>query len=124
MATLIGVPYEGVPHFVELAGPDAWLALLWWCEWQGLVFEWDSDDPGVPCIAKGPSPRDPAARTHAVIWSSGGVVFDPHASRDGLAGAPSMFALIRPKEAQPRGEGADCPPCDASADPFEEAKEP
>lgn len=93
---LTGMPYDDVPHFVELAGQDCWLALLWWCEWKGFTFEWDSDDPGIPCIAKGPSPRDPmSGKTHAVVWAHGHVVFDPHPSRAGLAGEPSIFGLVK-----------------------------
>lgn len=66
VATLLDMPYEAVPHFVELAGQDCWLALLWWCQWRGLEFEWQYDDPGVRCIAKGASPRG-KGKTHAVV---------------------------------------------------------
>lgn len=95
VATLLGLRYQDVPHFVDQAGPDCWVALLQWASERDLELEISDTDPGIRCIATGASPRR-KGRSHAVVWDRG-LFFDPHPSRVGLVAEPKHFATLLPQ---------------------------
>lgn len=98
VASLLGLPYEDVPHFVELhhdEPPEAWVDALdtwanergWWVLHYGLgddEFEANEWVPAGYWIASVTSPRsyvtddngDPGA--HAVVMCGRNLVHDPH----------------------------------------------
>ncbi|MFC1418582.1 hypothetical protein [Streptacidiphilus cavernicola] len=80
VASLLDLPLDDVPHFVEA---DDWTAcLVDWAAEQGWLARYARPDAPVALgIACGPSPR---GVHHAVVMRDGVVVWDPHRSRDGL----------------------------------------
>lgn len=105
IASLLDVPLDEVPHFLELEGEDGWWVgtqmfikkhlgqdteLRWW-----LSLEEVPKDIKVPgyLIAAGDSPRGDFQ--HAVIASvAGDTVHDPHPSRAGLKGIPNEWYAV------------------------------
>jgi hypothetical protein len=103
LACLLELQVEQVPHFADEQRDVEggwWTAAVEFALAHGHVLA--DADPVFPvpdptdahCIAIGPSPRGPW--THAVIVTStrGSLVWDPHPSRTGLAGPPSMLAIL------------------------------
>lgn len=93
VASMLELPLDEVPHFAQDSGDD------WYDDTRNFVREHSGMDfgcfvPGFPhhtqpdqyVIGSGPSPRGDFL--HAVILDgiTGGLVHDPHFSRDGLAG--------------------------------------
>lgn len=93
VASMLDVPLDQVPHFVQDSGEN------WYNDTRKFVVEHSGMDfgcfvPGFPhhtepgnyVIGSGPSPRGDFL--HAVILDgiTGELVHDPHFSRDGLAG--------------------------------------
>jgi hypothetical protein len=97
IASILELPLSEVPYFVE-AKHGWWPWLEEWLERRGYEIEVVAREnlPPGPVYASGTSPR---GFSHAVVWEggpNGRVVHDPHFTRAGLAGDPTMFAVIRP----------------------------
>lgn len=83
VASILDLPIEEVPHFVQLHDQEWQLAMIDWCEERGIVATWKQ---GIsrdhwPYMVCGPSPR---SGRHACVYQSGALLHDPHPSRDGL----------------------------------------
>lgn len=91
VATLLALPYHDVPAFEE-HGPGAVFAAIEWAQARGLIVDWGEDDPGIRCLGIGQSPRRDVK--HAVVWD-GGLTWDPHPSRAGLVGEPTLYVTMR-----------------------------
>ncbi len=100
IASLLEIPLEEVPHFVE-GNQDAYFwrkELNVWLAPRGLSFveiwcpnlanfRWYADEQLANVgyyVLSGPSPRQKNVE-HAVIAKGGEIVFDPHPSKAGLA---------------------------------------
>lgn len=102
LASLLELPIEQVPHFLQDANGDAteyWESLQRFCRSHGFVYlvvparsggGFFGDDGDVFHEISGPSPRGNGV-THAVVGRNGEVVFDPHPSREGLGGDPAAW---------------------------------
>lgn len=117
LASLLHLPTEAVPHFLaETTGPEwvnrcnEWLAQF---DLSFIEFEFASPegmaawikglrDTGVDafCTLCGPSPRFEGTK-HSVVGFNGELVHDPHPSRAGLAGAPTLIGLLVKRCANP-----------------------
>lgn len=106
VATVLGLPLDEVPHFVQYiehpAGTDPmlwWWALVGFCHFHG----WDAtypddvfDPPDGWSLANGPSHR---GHQHVVVARDGAVVFDPHPSRDGVVMVTGWMSLRKAEAA-------------------------
>lgn len=100
MATLLDLPLTGVPHFVGDAWangePSWWVRWYQWCYAQGLeLTRGGNPEPGEYYLGSGPSPRDPANRSHVAVYRDGHLVHDPHPSNAGVV-AVEFVHLVRP----------------------------
>ncbi|MBL8578095.1 MAG: hypothetical protein JNK47_12780 [Mesorhizobium sp.] len=95
VASILDLALADVPHFV--AANDAY--------WAGALDDW-CDNRGIelihleghfafnfPVMLSGASPR---SGRHAVVGQGGGVLHDPHPSRDGLVGLADRTWLFYP----------------------------
>lgn len=103
---------DDVPHFATYgfgcADDDEtrhgwWWALIGWCasldppcEVREVKVDCWSDflPPDIAYILSGPSPRGPW--NHVVVAANGEMIWDPHPSREGLAGPATGAYIIRP----------------------------
>jgi hypothetical protein len=105
LASLLEIPLWMVPPFEEMFGRgDHTPRMFDWLEkFFGLDLEWVEGHPvdNLPeyYIASGLSPR---GVLHAVIYSKGKLVHDPHFSRAGIAEVDSCKYLV--KVSAPEGE--------------------
>lgn len=115
IASVLELPTEAVPHFVEEHG-EAWFIHAYnWLEARGYGIlkvlgdffrqgeYWKLElqtvlwAEGIPCIAVGASPRvdrNGDAMRHAVVWLNGKLAHDPHPSGDGIVGSPEFFLFL------------------------------
>lgn len=102
ISCVLGIDRDDVPHFVQLGrkNPDSvywYTAALGWLAERGFQLhalrELRGAIPAPYAIATGMGPR---GYVHAVIVdaSTGETVWDPHPSRDGLAGPADRFEFI------------------------------
>ncbi len=112
VAGMLGMDRDEVPHFVHEHPTDdgAWYyATVEWIEarlagWTlaclAPTFPTYDGEPMFPLvIATGPSPRGAWLHSVLVDWRTGDLVWDPHPSRSGLAGAPvqiDAMTKVRP----------------------------
>lgn len=107
IATILGLPRDTVPHFIQDHG-DEWLeATEEWLVANGhpklyhFPTRFPIADPLRPLvILVGPSPRGVA---HGVVAdaTTGEIVHDPHPSRDGLVSRSAVYAFYEfPEELQ------------------------
>jgi len=92
VATILGLPLDDVPHFVEL---DNWSqALADFAHLNGYATIWTDGDSRLPTLglAFGPTVRS-ADITHAIAIV-GGQFWDPHPSRDGLTAVSTYVAWV------------------------------
>lgn len=114
IASILSLPRDDVPHFIQDArhdGDAAWLrATQAWLSERGLVGTfWSGPPPGFEgyAIATGPSPRGDwlhCVVVHIATTEDPDVmhvqdVHDPHPDRSFLAGAPVEFFVIEEEEA-------------------------
>ncbi|MFE9127086.1 hypothetical protein ACFYOF_16975 [Streptomyces sp. NPDC007148] len=96
VASLLELPIEDVPHFVQ---HDDWLErLAAFClehGYQAVIC--DPDAYVAYGMAWGRSPR---GVRHAVVWADGGMAWDPHPSREGLEQVTELIAF-EPIHARP-----------------------
>lgn len=91
IASLLGLPIEGVPDFVqiEVDGGEDWWAHTW------RFLNERGDGPYIQC---GLSPRSPAADGkavhHAVIYQGGHLVHDPHPDGLGVVSIEDAYAVV------------------------------
>lgn len=102
IASLLELPIEDVPHFLQEAkGDDAdfWDRLQGFCRSKGFAYltvparcgaAFYGDCEGVYHEISGPSPRGNGV-FHAVVGCDGQIIFDPHPSRSGLTGDPAEW---------------------------------
>lgn len=124
VASLLGMDITDVPHFVSFSdGADDedprrhawWWSMVGWAVLLEPSFDvvqvdpttWpdpdDEDDPLGGCyLLTGPSPR--GDWNHTVVARAGEIVWDPHPSRDGLAGKPVAAEVWVRREVQPPTE--------------------
>ncbi len=119
VAAIVGVSVAEVPdpradaNLHTLNAPQAfayrWPAMEAWLAARGLSVIHGTGKPpamvrasGMPWIATGPSPRNPKAYGHAVVYRGDSMTWDPHPSGAGIKGqqgwhviAPSTEALTR-----------------------------
>lgn len=103
VATILELPLDEVPHFVQYvehpAGTDPhlwWWALLGFCGAHGWHVRYvDEDPPGGWCLIAGKSPR---GHQHVVVGFDGAMVHDPHPSRAGVVEPAEWFAFERGSE--------------------------
>lgn len=105
IASLLELKASDVPHFtqqqIESAKLDVWAIVDDWLAQRGLalVIVKISGAPepqiprGVHYIGIGPSPRGMVQ--HAVIYSDGAMVHDPHPSRAGIETLDRIGLLVR-----------------------------
>jgi hypothetical protein len=96
VASLLDRGLDQVPHFITR--PDWLQYLVDWGREQGYLVIGRPPETVRAGIAYGPSPR--GAR-HAVVYSDGRTVWDPHPSRAGLVSISGVIAW------EPLGEEAD-----------------
>lgn len=102
IASLLDLPIEEVPHFLQEANGDAmgfWERIQTFCAARGFAYV-SFRSPARPILfgsdadvfheISGPSPRR-AGVFHAVVGRNGVPFFDPHPSRAMLAGDPSEW---------------------------------
>jgi hypothetical protein len=129
IASLLHLPAEAVPNFVEEGAGRWWTATQRWLGERGLAMVLVDLDgckhhPLMPsgsfCIGSGPSPR--GDHGHCVIVDEGlNVVHDPHPSRAGLAGPVKTLEFLVPVLRYPPecDRSGDCPWCrDIGQDPL------
>jgi hypothetical protein len=102
VATVLGLPLEDVPHFVQYiehpAGTDRslwWWAMYGFCRWYGWAVGYNDDPLDPPkgwALADGKSPR---GHMHVVVAYDGEVVFDPHPSRAGLTDITGWMPMVK-----------------------------
>lgn len=103
IASLLELPIDEVPHFLQEAQGDAsayWEGIQRFLRPHGyayLVVPYRSgsaffgiDDEPIYHEISGPSPRGNGV-FHAVVGCNGQIAFDPHPDRTGLAGDPSEW---------------------------------
>ena len=95
VASLLELPVEDVPHFLEIAAsPDEWeLAYEDWLESRGLVnlrFEYHHIFEGF-YLATGPSVR---GVNHMTVFYDGELAHDPHPSKSGLVQVTRTRILV------------------------------
>ena len=102
IASLLDLPISDVPHFLQEANGNSgsfWEGIQAFCRKQGYVYltvparcgaAFFGDDGNVYHEISGPSPRG-GGLFHAVVGCNGDIVFDPHPSREGLAGDPAKW---------------------------------
>jgi hypothetical protein len=101
IASLLELPIEDVPHFLQVAQGDPtayWDAIQSFLRTHGYAYLtvpprsgaifFASDGVPVYHEISGPSPRGNGV-SHAVVGLSGQIVFDPHPDGTGLAGDPA-----------------------------------
>lgn len=86
VASILGLPLDAVPNFIEAtAGQGSaafWRAIDTFFEARGyMLWEMGNRMPDCLYMASGPSPR---GVSHAVVMRGGRLVHDPHPSRAGL----------------------------------------
>jgi len=106
MASVLELPLDDVPHFVQDdvdhdgdANPEwnwwvrlvAWLGEHGWSVHAALPI---SDYPGQSVLVTGPSPRGNGIH-HIVIYRDGEMVHDPHPDRTGLVRVMDAYGLHR-----------------------------
>jgi hypothetical protein len=89
IASILEVPYHGVPRFFEWYGVSNWRVHLDnWFNYYGLQIDkidgepWDGSDDYF--IVSGPSPRFDGKIWHSCVWHKGEIVHDPHPDGTGL----------------------------------------
>lgn len=89
VASLLELPLDDVPHFVEY---EDWLErLAEFCTAHGFrPIMRPVTAPVAYGMAWGPSPRDVR---HAVVWTEGEMAWDPHPSRAGLTKVTELIAF-------------------------------
>lgn len=89
VASLLELPLDEVPHFVEY---DDWLErLAEFCTAHGYQPIMRPPDTDVAYgMAWGPSER---GVRHAVVWADGAMAWDPHPSRAGLERVTELIAF-------------------------------
>lgn len=102
VASLLDLPLNEVPHFVgddwASGGERNWWVELWqWCAARGLKINAAEPDPGEYYLGRGPSPRDPANRSHVAVYRDGALVHDPHPDGTGVVEVHGRWVL-RPAE--------------------------
>lgn len=106
VATLLALPIEEVPHFVQVAGDNwrpelgAWLSRIGMCCVEvpdSEVFYTYPIGAGAFCMALGDGPR---GHRHAVVWDieNSSMLHDPHKSRAGLVGRPHSFVFLMSRD--------------------------
>lgn len=102
LASLLELPIAEVPHFLQLSNgepDDYWDRLQAFCRSHGFAYMtvpsrcgaiFYGDEGDIFHEISGPSPRGKGV-SHAVVGCNGQIVFDPHPSRDGLAGDPATW---------------------------------
>lgn len=102
IASLLDLPIEAVPHFLQEADGDPetyWKKLQGFVRSHGFVYltvparsgvSFFGDDGEIYHEISGPSPRGNGV-SHAVVGCNGQIVFDPHPSRAGLTGDPATW---------------------------------
>lgn len=91
VATLLGLPLDEVPHFVEL--DESWSeALADFAQWHGYATVWTDGHGPAPTLglAFGPTVRDKDI-VHAVALVDGRI-WDPHPTRAGLTSVSTYVA--------------------------------
>lgn len=102
IASLLDIPIADVPHFLRDADGDAelfWDGVYDFVEARGFEYvpmqvnhQQDLTTAQGFHIIGGPSPRG-GGLLHAVVGKDGAIYFDPHPSKDGLAGDPSEWTF-------------------------------
>lgn len=96
VASILGLPLEAVPHFVQYRRPaDAhlwWWALIGFCHVTGWEVGYVEEPPRGWALASGLSPR---GHEHVVVAFAGEVVHDPHPSRAGIVEVKEWFSFER-----------------------------
>ena len=101
IASLLDLPIEDVPHFLQLAEGHVvefydlieeflearGISVLWQHE---LAYHWREGDPSVYHLMSGPSPRH-AGVSHCIVGRNGHPYFDPHPDQTMLAGTPDQW---------------------------------
>lgn len=102
IASLLELPIDEVPHFLQEANGDAgdyWLGIQSFLGKKGFAYltadigaihHFYGNDGEIYHEISGPSPRGNGLY-HAVVGCNGKIAFDPHPSREGLAGEQSEW---------------------------------
>lgn len=102
IASLLELPIAEVPHFLQKADGDPdlyWSGIQTFLREHGCAYltadqhaiqHFYGHEGNIYHEISGPSPRGNGLY-HAVVGCNGRIVFDPHQSRDGLAGDPETW---------------------------------
>lgn len=91
VASLLDVPLDDVPHFIEHDDWDERMAAFCAAHGYRPILR-DPDTYVAYGMAWGPSER---GVRHAVVWVDGVMAWDPHPSRTGLLTVSQLIALER-----------------------------
>lgn len=97
IASVLDLPLETVPHFVDIdeqGGEDWWFHTIRWLRERGLELYVSEDhlDTGEYYLVTGKSPRGDFH--HVVVYKDGKLAHDPHPSDKGVL-TEEHFAFIR-----------------------------
>lgn len=92
VATLLGLPLDDVPHFVE--SPGDWVQdMVTFAREHGYRLEWRTkDEPITFGLLFGPTVR--SADLHHAVAVINGEVWDPHPSRAGLTATTTYIRFV------------------------------